>query len=63
MEENSHNILEFRKATMRTGHHSICTCRNDMIQINRTWNTYEKEQGKRFVYEVENVMPTTDRDA
>jgi hypothetical protein len=34
-----------------------------MIQINRTWNTYEKEQGKRFVYEVENVMPMTDHDA
>jgi hypothetical protein len=34
-----------------------------MIQINRTWSTYEKEQGKRFVYEVKNVMPTMDRDA
>jgi hypothetical protein len=33
-----------------------------MIQIN-TWSTYEKEQGKRFVYEVKNVMPTMDRDA
>jgi hypothetical protein len=24
---------------------------------------YEKEQEKRFAYEVDNVMPTTDRDA
>jgi hypothetical protein len=34
-----------------------------MIQMNRTCNTYEKQQGKRFPYEVDNVMPTTDLDA
>jgi hypothetical protein len=31
--------------------------------MNRTCNTYEKQQGKRFPYEVDNVMPTTDLDA
>jgi hypothetical protein len=63
MEHNNRNFLQVRNDKMRTAQHSVCTWRNYMIQINRTCNTYEKEQGKWFPYKVDNVMPTRDVDA